>query len=542
NTTITNATGGNFENLVPSTTPAVTTITDSIDTTTVTLTADNSVVEGGNITYTATLTNPAQTPVTVTLSNGQTIVIEAGKSAGSVVFETPANDVYNNGSTVSTTITNATGGNFENLVPGTAPAVTTITDSIDTTTVTLTADPSVVEGGNITYTATLTNPAQTAVTVTLSNGQTINIEAGKSAGSVVFETPANDVYNNGSTVSTTITGATGGNFENLVPSTTPAVTTITDSIDTTTVALTADNSVVEGGNITYTATLTNPAQTAVTVTLSNGQTIVIEAGKSAGSVVFETPANDVYNNGSTVNTTITSATGGNFENLATNPAPATTTITDSIDTTTVTLTADPSVVEGGNITYTATLTNPAQTAVTVTLSNGQTIVIEAGKSAGSVVFETPANDVYNNGSTVNTTITNATGGNFENLATNPAPAVTTITDSIDTTTVTLTADPSVVEGGNITYTATLTNPAQTAVTVTLSNGQTINIEAGKSAGSVVFETPANDVYNNGSTVNTTITNATGGNFENLATNPAPAVTTITDSIDTTTVTLTADPS
>ncbi|MEW5510964.1 immunoglobulin-like domain-containing protein, partial [Pseudomonas antarctica] len=223
---------------------------------TVTLTADNSVVEGGNITYTATLTNPAQTPVTVTLSNGQTIVIEAGKSAGSVVFETPANDVYNNGSTVSTTITGATGGNFENLVPGTAPAVTTITDSIDTTTVTLTADPSVVEGGNITYTATLTNPAQTAVTVTLSNGQTINIEAGKSSGTVVFETPANDVYNNGSTVNTTITNATGGNFENLATNPAPAVTTITDSIDTTTVTLTADPSVVEGGNITYTATLT----------------------------------------------------------------------------------------------------------------------------------------------------------------------------------------------------------------------------------------------------------------------------------------------
>src|SRR5476649_2499281 len=538
-TTITGATGGNFENLVPSTTPAVTTITDSIDTTTVTLTADNSVVEGGNITYTATLTNPAQTPVTVTLSNGQTIVIEAGKSAASVVFETPANDVYNNGSTVSTTITSATGGNFENLVPGTAPAVTTITDSIDTTTVTLTADPSVVEGGNITYTATLTNPAQTAVTVTLSNGQTINIEAGKSSGTVVFETPANDVYNNGSTVNTTITNATGGNFENLATNPTPATTTITDSIDTTTVTLTADPSVVEGGNITYTATLTNPAQTAVTVTLSNGQTIVIEAGKSSGTVVFETPANDVYNNGSTVNTTITNATGGNFENLATNPAPAVTTITDSIDTTTVTLTADPSVVEGGNITYTATLTNPAQTAVTVTLSNGQTINIEAGKSSGTVVFETPANDVYNNGSTVNTTITNATGGNFENLATNPAPATTTITDSIDTTTVTLTATTSVVEGGTIIYTATLTNPAQTAVAVTLSNGQTINIEAGKSSGTVVFQTPPNDVYNNASTVSTTITKATGGNFENLAANPAAAVTSITDSIATTTVTLTA---
>nr|WP_249351849.1 immunoglobulin-like domain-containing protein [Pseudomonas asiatica] len=40
------------------------------------------------ITYTVTLSNPAQTPVTVTLSNGQTITVEAGKTQGSVDFET----------------------------------------------------------------------------------------------------------------------------------------------------------------------------------------------------------------------------------------------------------------------------------------------------------------------------------------------------------------------------------------------------------------------------------------------------------------------
>ncbi|XQP59115.1 LapA family giant adhesin [Pseudomonas fluorescens] len=538
-TTITGTTGGNFENLVPSTTPAVTTITDSIDTTTVTLTAGNTVTEGGQITYTATLTNPAQTPVTVTLSNGSVITIKAGESVGTVVVDTPANDVYNNGSTVSTTITGTTGGNFENLVPSTTPAVTTITDSIDTTTVTLTAGNTVTEGGQITYTATLTNPAQTPVTVTLSNGSVITIKAGESTGTVVVDTPANDVYNNGSTVSTTITGATGGNFESLVPSTTPAVTTITDSIDTTTVTLTAGNTVTEGGQITYTATLTNPAQTPVTVTLSNGSVITIKAGESVGTVVVDTPANDVYNNGSTVSTTITGTTGGNFENLVPSTTPAVTTITDSIDTTTVTLTAGNTVTEGGQITYTATLTNPAQTPVTVTLSNGSVITIKAGESVGTVVVDTPANDVYNNGSTVSTTITGATGGNFENLVPSTTPAVTTITDSIDTTTVSLTATDAITEGGQITYTATLTNPAQTPVTVTLSNGSVITIKAGESTGTVVIDTPANDVYNNGSTVSTTITGATGGNFENLVPSTTPAVTTITDSLDTTTVSLTA---
>ncbi|WP_460107826.1 retention module-containing protein [Pseudomonas sp. H1_F01] len=538
-TTITGATGGNFENLVPSTTPAVTTITDSVDTTGLTLTASNTITEGGQITYTATLTNPAQTPVTVTLSNGSVITIAAGQTSGTVNVETPANDVYNNGSTVSTTITGATGGNFENLVPSTAPAVTTITDSADTTGLTLTASNTITEGGQITYTATLTNPAQTPVTVTLSNGSVITIAAGQTTGTVNVETPANDVYNNGSTVSTTITGATGGNFENLVPSTTPAVTTITDSVDSTGLTLTASNTITEGGSIVYTATLTNPAQTPVTVTLSNGSVITIAAGQTTGTVNVETPANDVYNNGSTVSTTITGATGGNFENLVPSTAPAVTTITDSADTTGLTLTASNTITEGGQITYTATLTNPAQTPVTVTLSNGSVITIAAGQTTGTVNVETPANDVYNNGSTVSTTITGATGGNFENLVPSTTPAVTTITDSADTTGLTLTASNTITEGGQITYTATLTNPAQTPVTVTLSNGSVITIAAGQTTGTVNVETPANDVYNNGSTVSTTITGATGGNFENLVPSTTPAVTTITDSVDSTGLTLTA---
>ncbi|MBN7116136.1 retention module-containing protein, partial [Pseudomonas fulva] len=541
--TIDSATGGNFEQLTPNPTPAVTTINDSIDSTTATLTASPSVTEGGVITYTVTLTNPAQTPVTVTLSNGQVITVEAGKTQGSIDFQTPANDVYNNGSTVSVTIDSATGGNFEQLTPNPAAAVTTITASIDTTTATLTASPSVTEGGVITYTVTLTNPAQTPVTVTLSNGQVITVEAGKTQGSIDFQTPANDVYNNGSTVSVTIDSATGGNFEQLTPNPAAAVTTINDSIDTTTATLTASPSVNEGGVITYTVTLTNPAQTPVTVTLSNGQVITVEAGKTQGSIDFQTPANDVYNNnGATVSVTIDSATGGNFEQLTPNPTPAVTTINDSIDTTTATLTASPSVTEGGVITYTVTLTNPAQTPVTVTLSNGQVITVEAGKTQGSIDFQTPANDVYNNGSTVSVTIDSATGGNFEQLTPNPAAAVTTINDSIDTTTATLTASPSVTEGGAITYTVTLTNPAQTPVTVTLSNGQVITVEAGKTQGSIDFQTPANDVYNNGSTVSVTIDSATGGNFEQLTPNPTPAVTTINDSIDSTTATLTASPS
>ncbi|WP_455888619.1 retention module-containing protein, partial [Pseudomonas rustica] len=498
---------------------------------------------GGVIVYTATVGQAPTSNLIITLSNGAVIVIPAGQTSGSVNVVVPANDTpYIDGGQISATVTGTTGGNGLTVTVPQTPAVTQVTDTIDTTTATLTANPSVTEGGVITYTVTLSNPAQTPVTVTLSNGQVITIEAGKTQGSVDFQTPANDVYNNGSTVSTTITGANGGNFEQLTPNPAPAETVISDSVDTTTATLTASPSVTEGGVITYTVTLSNPAQTPVTVTLSNGQTITVEAGKTQGSVDFQTPANDVYKNGSTVSTTITGATGGNFEQLTPNPTPAQTTINDSVDTTTATLTASPSVTEGGVITYTVTLSNPAQTPVTVTLSNGQTITVEAGKTQGSVDFQTPANDVYNNGSTVSTTITGATGGNFEQLTPNPTPVQTTINDSVDNTTATLTASPSVTEGGVITYTVTLSNPAQTPVTVTLSNGQTITVEAGKTQGSVDFQTPANDVYNNGSTVSVTIENATGGNFEQLTPNPTPAQTTINDSVDTTTATLTASPS
>ncbi|AIG04068.1 retention module-containing protein [Pseudomonas fluorescens] len=548
--TVTGTTGGNNLVLTVDPTPAVTQITDTIDTTTVTLTAGDTVTEGGQITYTATLTNPAQTPVSITLSNGSVITIEAGKSTGTVVVDTPANDVYNNGSTVSTTITGATGGNFENLVPDTTPAVTTITDSVDDTGVTLTATNTVTEGGQITYTATLTNPAQTPVTVTLSNGSVITIKAGESVGTVVVDTPANDVYVNGSTVTTTITGTTGGNFENLVPNTTPAVTTITDSVDTTTVTLTAPGDVSEGGQITYTATLSNKADTDVTLKLDNGSTIIIKAGETVGSVTVDAPGDDVFIDKSTQTVKIVETTGGNFEKLEVAGDGATTTVNDTIDKVDVVLTATTTVGEGGQIVYTASLVdktgNPVTNttnALTVTLDNGQTITIGVGQSAGTVSTVAP-NDVYEGNQTVTTAITNVTGdAHFENLVPGTTPVNTTVTDTpgtTDTTTVTLTAPGEADEGGNITYTATLSNKAGSDLTLTLSNGDVITIAKGETTGQVTSKAPSDDVFKDAGPINVTINpDFVGGGFEKLDIAPGGATTQINDTIDKVDVVLTA---
>ncbi|KNH16751.1 hypothetical protein ACS77_28525, partial [Pseudomonas syringae] len=74
------------------------------------------------------------------------------------------------------------------------------------------------------------------------------------------------------------------------------------------------------------------------------------------------------------------------------------------------------------------------------------------------------------GSSLSVKIDDAKGGNYEKLEVDGKSADTSVTDTQDTTNLSLTATGVVDEGGQITYTATLTNAAGTPVTVTLSNG------------------------------------------------------------------------
>jgi len=560
-TTITGTTGGNGLVITPNPTPAVTQITDTIDTTTATLTATPSVTEGGVITYTVTLTNPAQTPVTVTLSNGQTITVEAGKSSGSVDFQTPPNDVYNNGSTVSTTITGATGGNFENLVPNPAPAQTVINDSVDTTTATLTASPSVTEGGVITYTVTLTNPAQTPVTVTLSNGQTVTVEAGKTSGSVDFQTPANDVFVNGSTVSTTITGTTGGNFENLVPNPTPAQTVVSDSIDTVTVSIASNGNVTEAQQPTFTVSVSQKLDHDLTVTLSNGDKVTIAAGQTQATYSLPAQGDDVFKDAGSVTLGVTDASvpGKTFEDLKLG-GPATVQISDTESEVVATLTADKTTVsEGGQITYTVTLTNAqgldvkGHGGLVFTLSDGTKVTVPAGSATGTTTINAP-DDVYVGGqpSIVNK-LEGVTGAdNFEKLTLGDGTVTTTVTDEPGTGTpgtgnegdkvsVTIVSNGNVTEDQQPSFTVKVNQPLDRPLTVTLSNGDKVTIAAGQTQ--VEYKAPAqgDDVFKDSGSLTVGISDASvpGKTFENLELGSSATVQ-IADTESEVVATLTAD--
>ncbi|KAA8598839.1 hypothetical protein F0Z19_2985 [Vibrio cyclitrophicus] len=532
-------------------------VTPVNDTTVISLSATDSVSEdGGTITYTVMLRDADNNPVdakesvtvTVVLPDGTTtdVVIGADSSSNSVTY-TVANrdDVYNETDSVSANISSVSGGSsFEALATDPTPAKTIITDTVDTTTATLSATGNVSEeGGTITYTVTLrdadNNPvdAKEAVTVTvmLPDGTTTDVVIGadSSSNSVTYTVEnRDDVYNEIDSVSANISGVSGGaSFEDLVIDTAPEKTTITDTIDVVTVDLSADVATiaegVDGDNqpnqITYTATLSGGvANNDITVTLANGEEIVIKAGDSSGNVSIDVQDDDVYQDSeiieNNINTVVEGAGNPQLEFLVkAEDTGATVTVADTTDTA-VTLTLnDVSVNEGtGQASITATLDHTPETELVVTLSNGATITFGTDYVAGAEVTSTAfdinnGEDLYVDGSSFDLSVQSTEGGNFENLDTTDTATVT-VADTTDTA-VTLTLnDVSVNEGtGQASITATLDHTPETELVVTLSNGATITFGTDYVAGAEVTSTSFTVLEDQILTVSLT----NGGNFELL---------------------------
>jgi Ca2+-binding RTX toxin-like protein/lipopolysaccharide export system protein LptC len=504
--------------------------------------ATPSVAEGGVITYTVTVSTPVSgSPLVVTLWNGEVITIPVGASSGTVQT-TASNDVFSGHDAVVNGIERIEGGNAPIVVTNTEPVSTTVTDVDDATPVTLTATQTTVEGGAITYTASVTTPVTgRAITVTLKNGETITIEVGRTSGTVTTTAP-DDVIKGNAPVLNSIAGVAGGNFEQLLPIRTPVSTHVTDLIDKTPVTLSATAEVPEGGPIAYTASVPTPVTgVALVVKLKNGETITIPVGQTEGSVVT-IAKNDTIKGNAPVDNSIATVEGGNFEELAPNTAPVSTIVTDVDNPTPVTLTVSTDVAEGQPITETATVATPVTgSPVIVTLTNGDTITIPVGQTTGSIQHDVP-DDMMVGHEPVVTGIAGVQGGNFEDLDPAETPVSTEVSDVPTIARVTLMASPSVAEGQPITYTATVPKAVTgSPVTVSLDNGATITIPVGSTTGTVQVLAP-HDVYTGDAPVVAAITGVRGGNFEDLEPDTTPVSTTVTDVKDETPVTLTATPS
>ncbi|HTJ96895.1 MAG TPA: retention module-containing protein, partial [Rhodocyclaceae bacterium] len=371
-------TGGGGGTLLPGNTDA-----------TVTLTASATVVaEGDHITYTATVDLPVVgTPLVITLSNGATITIPVGDTrADSGPISVRPDDPNIQGSQiVNVSISGTTGGTYTSL-DTTSHTSTTVVDDATATIVTLSAPSVVAEGGSISYSASLSHPAETPVTITLSNGSTITIAAGQSTGSVTVPVHGDDPYIDAGNLSVTISSATGGNFENLLADHTAAVTLVTDTTDLSTVTLSAAANVSEGGSVVYTATVSNAVTgSPLVIHLNNGTDITIPVGSTTGtSAAVPVRADDAYSEGNqNVTVGITSTSGGNYEALNT-ASTVTTVVGDDSDATSVTLSAAANVAEGSSITYTATVGAPVTgSPLVIHLDNGQDITIAVGSTTGT---------------------------------------------------------------------------------------------------------------------------------------------------------------
>ncbi|WED77626.1 retention module-containing protein [Aeromonas allosaccharophila] len=519
------------------------------------LSADTQVNEGGLITFTATLDEPVfGSDLVIQLSNGAVITIPVGQSSGSVTVAAPADSPYVDPSTITVSITGTQGSGFNQIITG--PSTTTqINDTVDTTTVTLGAPAQVNEGGQITYSASVNNAPQSDLVLTLSNGASITIKAGELSGNVTVDAPSDDVYKDGSSLTVSITGSQGGNYEQLDTSST-VTTAVVDTIDEVSVTIESNGDVTEVQQPVFTIKVSQVLDSALTVTLSNGDRVVIPKGETSVTYSPVAQGDDVFKDGGSLTVGIDSATvvGKSFENLELG-GDATVTISDTVSEVVATLTADKSsVAEGGSVTYTVTLSNAANLPLTphgeltFTLDNGKTITIAAGQTSGSVTV-TAGDDVYTGGQAdLSAKLTGVSGGDsFEKLTLGKETVTTKVTDEPngegDKVSVTIESNGDVTEVQQPVFTIKVSQVLDSALTVTLSNGDRVVIPKGETSVTYSPVAQGDDVFKDGGSLTVGIDSATvvGKSFENLELG-GDATVTISDTVSEVVATLTADKS
>ncbi|WP_371920230.1 immunoglobulin-like domain-containing protein, partial [Pseudomonas sp. URMO17WK12:I11] len=550
------------------------------------LTATDSVTEGGQITYTVTLTNKDGLPIdkhgalTFTLDDGKTVItIPANGTTGSVTVTAPDNDYVGANDPVVKAIATVTGadvGKFEQLTLDKTSVTTQVTDEPgsgipgtgnqgDQVLVTITADQtSVAENVKPTFTVQINKALANDLVVTLSNNAQVTIKAGQTAVSYEHAAQGDDVYKDSGEISLGIKSAAdagGRTFENLQLGNDASVK-VTDTIDEVVAKLTATDSVTEGGQITYTVTLTNKdglpidKHGSLTFTLDDGKTVItIPANGTTGSVTVTAPDNDYVGANDPVVKSIASVTGadvGKFEQLTLDKTPVTTQVTDEPgsgtpgtgnqgDQVLVTITADQtSVAENVKPTFTVQINKALANDLVVTLSNNEKVTIKAGETSAQYTHAAQGDDVYKDSGEISLGIKSAAdagGRTFENLQLGNDASVK-VTDTIDEVIAKLTATDSVTEGGQITYTVTLTNKdglpidKHGALTFTLDDGKTtITIPANGTTGSVTITAPDNDYVGANDPVVKSIASVAGadvGKFEQLTLDKTPVTTQVTD--------------
>ncbi|MCZ0753935.1 immunoglobulin-like domain-containing protein, partial [Aeromonas enteropelogenes] len=140
-----------------------TTVTDEPqgqgDQVSVTIESNGDVSEADQPVFTIKVSQALDSDLTVTLSNGARVVIAKGQTSATYSPDAQGDDVFKDGETLTVGLKEAVvdGKSFENLTLG-GDARVQISDTESEVVATLTADKTTVaEGGEVTYTVTLTS-------------------------------------------------------------------------------------------------------------------------------------------------------------------------------------------------------------------------------------------------------------------------------------------------------------------------------------------------------------------------------------------------
>ena len=338
-------------------------------------------------------------------------------------------------------------------------------------TITLGAFPSVEEGtatANLPYTATTNSPDQysivwdaAAISAGFENVTLANLDPSPIVITVpTGPAPAPAAYNGTLTVKNSGSGEVSGNY----------AITVTVTAGTPTITITDANPSVEQGvtsaNITYSATTFNPNQYSIDYSaMAEGwgfEDVILDnlpASPIGLSVPGAAPIN-TYDGVLTVTNSTTLQVSGNYPITVTVTAP---------DPPTITLGANPSVIEGtatADLPYSATTNSPDQYSIVwdgTALGEGFANVTFATLDPSPIVINVPTSPApapatYNGTLTVKNSISGQVSGNYA--------FTVTVASAVNPPTITLGAFPSVVEGtatANLPYSATTDSPDKYSV-------------------------------------------------------------------------------
>jgi len=530
-------------------------VADDADVTAFSISAVDTDEAAGKVQFIVEAANAPQTDAVVTVNVGgvdYAVNFAAGQTSATLEVANPnTEDVYKDASTLTATITKVEGGNYEAVDFEGATATAKVEDTRDATFFTIEAIGGVEGDGTVSFNVQASNAPQGEATVQVKVGETVYDVALDATGAgtlTLAHGNAEDVYKDGSSVTATVTGVTGGNYEAVDFEGATATAKVEDTTDTTSFTIEAVGGEEGDGTVSFNVQASNAPQGEATVQVKVGETVYDVALDSTGAgtlTLAHGNAEDVYKDGSSVTAEITGVTGGNYEAVDFAGATATAKVEDTKDATFFTIEAIGGVEGDGTVSFKVQASNTPQGEATVQVKVGETVYDVALDATGAgtlTLAHGNAEDVYKDASSVTAEITGVTGGNYEAVDFESATATAEVKDTTDATFFTIEAIGGVEGDGTVSFNVQASNAPQGEATVQVKVGETtydVQLDATGAGTLTLAHGNAEDVYKDASTLTATITKVEGGNYEAVDYAGATATAKVEDTTDATTFTIKA---